>query len=117
MVIWMALTMDYTAIIIATLFLLLGLVMLTQLMGRVGHMTEGAGLTMTKWLILTLLGLFAVWGLYNQIGQTSGLWEGVTLDKWIGGFIQTLYNGVARLIQWLLNLIRGGKALLPVLLL
>ena len=111
------LSTDFTPIFMACIFLLLGLIVLTQFMNRIGHMAGGAGLSITKWVLLTLLGMFLIWGIYNQIGQQSGLWGTVTIDKWIMSFIQTLYTAAANFIQWIIKLLRGGKALLPALLL
>jgi len=99
------LTPDVTTIFMAILFLLLGLIIMTQFMNKVGNMTGGAGLTFTKWLVLLVIGGLFIWGLYNRIGQESGMWGSVTLDKYLGSITQAIYQFIANIVLFFKNLL------------
>jgi hypothetical protein len=102
-------TMEITGIFMAILILLLAAVMVTRWLSNIGQAGGNAGLSMTKWVILLLLGLGTFWGLYNEIGKVTGSWESLTFDKYFGGIVQWIYGFVAKVIQWIQGLLNMNK--------
>ena len=95
--------LDYSGIFMALIFLLLAVVIISQWTQRLGDV----GLTFGKWVLIAFAAMLFLWGAYNQIGKFSGSWEALTLDQWITPIFQNLFTLLARLVQWLRDLISG----------
>jgi len=76
---------------------ILALLTLAKWLGKLSQ----AGLTLTKWFLISTAGLVMVWGIYNVIGQRLGIWEPLSLDRWL----QPLYSAMEKFAEWLWSII------------
>jgi len=78
---------------------ILALLTLAKWLGKLSQ----AGLTLTKWFLISVASLVMIWGIYNMLGQRLGLWEPISLDKWL----QPLYDAMERFAEWMWSTLAG----------
>ena len=76
---------------------ILALLTLAKWLGQLSQ----AGLTLTKWFLISVAGLVMVWGIYNVIGQRLGIWSPISLDA----YLKPISDAIERFIEWLLDML------------
>jgi Na+(H+)/acetate symporter ActP len=67
----------------------------------------GMALSLGKWVLLGLLVLVMVWGLYNTLGARLGLWEPLSLDRWLKPVTEPLNAAANWLWEKFVSLLGG----------
>jgi len=91
---------------LGTFFIVISVIMLLLTLASWLGKLSSAGLTVTKWFLISIGALLMLWGLYNTLGQRLGLWQPISLDAYlkpftdaVEQFVEWLWNALARLIK------------------